>query len=39
VNGMETLLIVLTLVLIFEDAAQRWGYDSRDGFRLRRPRS
>jgi hypothetical protein len=33
---MTTLLIVLTLVLIFEYAAQRWGYDSRDGFRLRR---
>ncbi len=33
---METLLIVITFVAIFEYAAARWGYDSRDGFRFRR---
>jgi hypothetical protein len=30
---MELLLIIL-LVLVFEYAAARWGYDSRDDFRL-----
>jgi hypothetical protein len=32
---MDTLLIVLLLVLLvaFDLAALRWGYDSRDGFR------
>ena len=33
---METLLIVVALVAIFEYAAARWGYDSREGFRFRR---
>lgn len=30
---MELVLIIL-LVLVFEYAAARWGYDSRDGFRF-----
>ena len=34
VNAME-LLVIVALVLIFEFAAARWGYDSRDLFRLR----
>jgi len=34
---METLLIIVTLVAIFEYAAARWGFDSREGFRFRRP--
>jgi len=29
---MGALLIVFTLLLLFELAAWRWGYDSRDGF-------
>jgi hypothetical protein len=33
---MSTVLIVLTLVVIFEYAALRWGFDSRDAFRRRR---
>ena len=28
------LLLIITLVLLFELAAARWGYDSRDGFRF-----
>ena len=36
ISIMETLLIVITFVAIFEYAAARWGYDSRDGFRFRR---
>jgi hypothetical protein len=32
---MQLLLIVVTLFLMFEYAALRWGFDSRDGFRLR----
>jgi hypothetical protein len=31
------LLLILALVVIFEFAAVRWGYDSRDDFRVRRP--
>ena len=37
VNSMPTLLIVLvvaTLIVAFEFAALRWGYDSRDNFRF-----
>jgi hypothetical protein len=30
------LLIVVGAVLLFEFAAQRWGYDSRDDFRFGR---
>jgi hypothetical protein len=30
---MELLLIVI-VVLVFELAVARWGYDSRDGFRI-----
>ena len=30
------LLLIITLVLLFELAAARWGHDSRDGFRLHR---
>jgi hypothetical protein len=30
------LLLILALVLAFEYAAARWGYDSRDDFRLSR---
>jgi hypothetical protein len=33
---MQIVLIVLTLVVLFEYAALRWGFDSRDAFRLRR---
>lgn len=33
---METLLIVVTLFAVFEYAAVRWGYDSRDAYRPRR---
>ena len=29
---MGALLIVFTLLLLFELAAWRWGWDSRDGF-------
>ena len=28
------LVLIITLVLLFELAAARWGYDSRDGFRF-----
>ena len=28
------LLLIIALVLLFELAAARWGYDSRDGFRF-----
>jgi hypothetical protein len=28
------LLVILLLIVIFELAAARWGYDSRDSFRL-----
>jgi hypothetical protein len=31
------LLLVVAVVLVFELAAARWGYDSRDDFRPRRP--
>ncbi len=30
------LLIIVALVAIFEFAAARWAFDSRDGFRLTR---
>ena len=33
---MELLLLILIVVAVFEYAAARWGYDSRDAFRLRR---
>ena len=33
---METLLIVVALFAVFEYAAARWGYDSRDAYRPRR---
>jgi hypothetical protein len=33
---VETLLIIIALVAIFEYAAARWGYDSRESFRIRR---
>ena len=39
VNAMSLLLIVLVvaaLVPVFEFAALRWGYDSRDNFRFTR---
>jgi len=39
VNAMSLLLIVLVvaaLVAVFEFAALRWGYDSRDNFRFTR---
>ena len=32
---MQLLLIVVSLVLLFEYAALRWGVDSRDSFRFR----
>jgi hypothetical protein len=35
VNPME-LLLIITVVIVFEFAAARWAYDSRDGFRIRR---
>ena len=38
-NSMPTLLIVLVvaaLIVAFEFAALRWGYDSRDTFRFTR---
>jgi hypothetical protein len=31
---MELALVVLAAILIFELAAARWGYDSRDNFRV-----
>jgi len=34
---METLIIVVALFAFFEYAAARWGYDSRDAYRFRRP--
>lgn len=34
VQVME-LLVIVTVVLIFEFASARWGYDSRDLFRYR----
>ncbi len=30
------LLLILLLVVVFEYAAARWGYDSRDGFRFKK---
>jgi hypothetical protein len=30
------LLVVITLILVFEYAALRWGHDSRDSFRFTR---
>jgi hypothetical protein len=33
---MATFLFILALVAIFEYAAARWGYDSRDSFRFYR---
>ena len=39
VNAMSMLMIVIVvaaLVAAFEFAAMRWGYDSRDGFRVTR---
>jgi hypothetical protein len=29
---MEIILILIAAVVIFDLIAQRWGYDSRDGF-------
>ena len=28
------LLLILLMIVIFDFAAARWGYDSRDGFRF-----
>jgi hypothetical protein len=36
VISVQLLLLVITVVLIFEYAALRWGFDSRDAFRFRR---
>ena len=33
---MQLLLIVVTLIVIFEYAALRWGADTRDSFRRHR---
>ena len=30
---MELFLLVVAAIIVFELAAARWGYDSRDGFR------
>ena len=38
---MEALFLIVTLVVVLDIAAMRWGVDSRDGFRepsVRRPR-
>ena len=30
------IIVIVALVVAFEYAAARWGYDSRDGFRFKR---
>jgi hypothetical protein len=33
---MEFFVLIVAAIIIFELAAARWGYDSRDGFRTPR---
>jgi hypothetical protein len=34
---MEALVLIVTLLVLLDIAAMRWGVDSRDGFSARRP--